>query len=196
VTEPEAQSPLSAEERDGIVTAVKSVFSRLRKLYTQISPTFVEYGFTPPSPGVLARELSEKIETAIIQHCETFSRGHDHCDLCRIGFDWEVKIAKGSGLTINQSKKVAGETYIVVNYTADVQVKKVWVLWHSDDAMFSARRSNTNARAARVGQAQEQIEVLYKASSGNAKPALAKVGKPKPAKAALPVKNSAKKLTA
>jgi hypothetical protein len=189
VTEQQAQPPLSPEERDAIVTAVKSVFSRVGKLYKQITPTFVEYGFKPPSPGVLARELSEKIEASIVQHCDTFARGQGHCDLSRNGFDWEVKIAKNSGLTINQCKHVAGETYIVVNYTNDGQVKKVWVLWRPDESMFSPRRDNANARAVRVRQAQSQIEVLYEAPK-KTKATLAAVGKATPAKASLGQQNS------
>ena len=189
VTEPQQQPPLTEQERDAIVTAVKSVFSRVGKLYGQITPAFIDYGFKPPSPGVLARELSEKIEASIVQHCGTFSGGHGHCDLCRNGFDWEVKIAKNSGLTINQCKQVAGETYIVVNYTSDGQVKKIWVLWRPDDTMFSPRRGNANARAVRVSQAQSQIEVLYEAPKKIAGK-LATIGKPQPAKAALAQKKA------
>lgn len=38
-----------------------SVFRKLDKLYAEIVPRFQEYGFRPPSAGVVARELSEKI---------------------------------------------------------------------------------------------------------------------------------------
>ena len=50
--------------------------------------------------------------------------------------DWtarEVKICKDSGLTINQSKVIKGENYIVVNYKANSIVKSVWVLWEAQD---------------------------------------------------------------
>src|SRR5436189_1437863 len=82
-------------------------------------PIFDDFGFTPPSAGVIARDLSEKIEKAIIQHCESFTKGNGHCDLCRFDQDWEVKICKDSGLTINQSKVINGDSYIVVNYKAN-----------------------------------------------------------------------------
>jgi hypothetical protein len=179
------QAPLTDEERDGIVVAVKSAFSRLKNLYKRITPAFEDYGFTPPSPGVLARDLSERIEKSIVQHCESFSRGEGHSDLSRAGCEWEVKIAKGFGLTINQSKQVAGETYIVVNYTADIQVTKVWVLWRSEDSMFSPRKPNTNARALLSRVAEPNIEVLFCAPSTRNPSTLDALGKPKSAKANL-----------
>ena len=40
----------------------------------------------------MARDLSEKIETSIVQHCESFAHGTGHSDLSRFGADWEVKI--------------------------------------------------------------------------------------------------------
>jgi hypothetical protein len=57
-------------------------------------PVFESYGFTPPSAGVIARDLSEKIEASIIQHCDSFTKGNGHCDLCRFDADWEVKICQ------------------------------------------------------------------------------------------------------
>ncbi len=179
------QPALTDEERDGIVLAVKSAFSRLKNLYKKITPAFVEYGFTPPSPGVLARDLSERIEKSIIQHCESFSRGEKHCDLSRAGCDWEVKIAKGSGLTINQSKQISGETYIVVNYTADIQVTKIWILWRAADPMFSQRKPNTNARALLLGIADSSIENLFSTPANKRSSGLEQVGKLKSAKANL-----------
>ena len=74
--------------------AVKSVFRKLKNLYSKIVPYFPAYGFTPLSAGVIARDLSEKIETAIIQHCDSFTEGTGHCDLCRLDQDWEVKICR------------------------------------------------------------------------------------------------------
>ena len=38
---------------------------KLKNLYSQIIPIFNEYGFKPPSAGVIARDLSEKIELSI-----------------------------------------------------------------------------------------------------------------------------------
>ena len=100
-------------------------------------PIFENYGFKPPSPGVVARDLSEKIETSIVQHCPSFSKGPKHCDLSRGGCEWEVKVCKDSGLTINQSKQIAGENYIVVNYRTQTQVARIWILWNATDELFS-----------------------------------------------------------
>jgi hypothetical protein len=77
------REPLTAEEIAGIVLAVKSAFLKLRNLYDKITPVFDEYGFRAHSAGVVARGLSEKIETSIIQHCRTFTRGLKHADLAR-----------------------------------------------------------------------------------------------------------------
>lgn len=159
------EPPLTDEERDGITLAVQSAFKKLKNLYAAIAPIFQSYGFTAPSPGVIARDLSEKIEASIIQHCASFSKGLGHCDLCRGGEDWEVKIAKKSGLTINQSKQIAGENYIVVNYRANSQVTRIFVLWAATDACFSERRSNTNARSLIMAIAAQKIEILYEAPS-------------------------------
>jgi len=155
--------PLSVEEIDGIVLAVKSAFLKLKNLYDQITPIFDEYGFRPPSAGVVARDLSEKIEISIIQHCRSFSRGLGHDDLARIGKSWEVKICKKSGLTINQSKIVNGENYIVVNYSDNSLVKKIWVLWDAQDHFFSAKRTNSNARTADFKQAGAHVQIIYRA---------------------------------
>src|SRR5207237_9870413 len=130
------RAQLTPAEREGIVLAVNSAFRKLNNLYARIVPIFEDFGFTPPSAGVIARDLSEKIEKAIIQHCESFTKGVGHCDLCRFDQDWEVKICKDSGLTINQSKVIDGENYIVVNYKANSLVKSVWVLWEAKDRSF------------------------------------------------------------
>ena len=158
------RTPLTPDEREGIVLAVNSAFRKLKNLYAKIVPIFEDFGFTPPSAGVIARDLSEKIEKAIIQHCESFSKGNGHCDLARGGEEWEVKICKDSGLTINQSKVIAGENYIVVNYKADSLVKSVWVLWDAQDAFFSPRMKNSNARGLNRGAAGANIEVIFEAS--------------------------------
>lgn len=153
--------PLSQDEKTGLTVAVQSVFRKLDNLYREIVPRFQEYGFKPPSAGVVARDLSEKIEDSIRQHCTTFDRGPGHVDLQRNGEQWEVKICKDSGLTINQSKRVAGENYIVINYRSPSHVKSVWVLWRAEDAFFSERKPNTNARAMRRQAAEANIEVIY-----------------------------------
>ena len=162
------QLPLDAEERNGIVLAVQSAFVKLRNLYRDITPIFEGYGFAPPSAGVIARDLSEKIETSIVQHCSSFTKGKPPFDLCRDGRDWEVKICKDSGLTINQSKAVGNETYIVVNYKATSQVIRVWVLWSAKDELFSDRKSSSNARAMRMSLAESHMEVLYQAPKASA----------------------------
>jgi hypothetical protein len=152
---------LTEDEREGIRLAVHSAFRKLKNLYTKIVPIFQSYGFTPPSAGVIARDLSEKIEASIIQHCESFTKGTGHCDLCRLGEDWEVKICKDSGLTINQSKVIKGETYIVVNYKANSVVTKIWILWNAQDRFFSPRKSNTNARSLNIHDAASNVEVIF-----------------------------------
>src|SRR5438132_12927956 len=90
------RTPLTADEREGIVLAVNSAFRKLKNLYAKVVPIFEDYGFTPPSAGVIARDLSEKIEKAIVQHCESFTEGDGHCDLARHGAEWELKICKDS----------------------------------------------------------------------------------------------------
>src|SRR5687767_9579116 len=157
------RTPLTADERDGIVLAVSSAFRKLKNLYAKVVPIFEDFGFTPPSAGVIARDLSEKIEKAIIQHCESFSKGTGHCDLCRFDQDWEVKICKGSGLTINQSKVIKGENYVVVNYKANSNVSRVWILWNAQDRFFSVRTPNSNARSLDREAAAANVEVIYEA---------------------------------
>jgi hypothetical protein len=152
--------PLTDDEREGILLAVRSAFRKLKNLYERILPEFVEFGFRPPSAGVVARDLSEKIESSIVQHCNTFQRGEKHADLGRNGKAWEVKICKGTGLTINQSKVVAGENYIVVNYAANSVVTGIWVLWEAKDGFFSQRKANSNARTVDITAAGDHVEVI------------------------------------
>jgi hypothetical protein len=160
------QFPLTDEEREGILIAVHSAFKRLKNLYVKIHPIFVDYGFKPPSPGVVARDLSEKIETSIVQHCDSFQRGVRPADLQRHGKAWEVKICKGTALTINQSKVIAGENYIVVNYRGnDVSVAALWILWDARDAFFSQRLPNSNARRIDVAAAGDHVEFIIERSS-------------------------------
>jgi hypothetical protein len=157
------RTPLTDNEREAIVVAVKSAFLKLKNLYDKILPIFDSYGFRAPSAGVIARDLSEKIEAEIVRCCNTFERGIGHCDLRRLGTDWEVKICKDSGLTINQSKVVNGENYIVVNYKANSVVKSVWVLWEAQDRFFSPRLRNSNARSIIREAAKDHIELIYEA---------------------------------
>jgi len=152
---------LTVDERDGVILAVSSAFRKLKNLYAKVVPIFEDFGFTPPSAGVIARDLSEKIEKAIIQHCESFTKGNRHSDLCRFGQDWEVKICKDSGLTINQSKVINGENYIVVNYKANSIVKSIWVLWEAQDKFFSPRLKNSNARNINREAAHDHIEIIF-----------------------------------
>ncbi len=49
-------TPLTDDEREEIVLAAKSVFKKLKNLYEEITPAFEEYGFKPPSAGVIARD--------------------------------------------------------------------------------------------------------------------------------------------
>jgi len=146
------------------VLAVTSAFRKLKNLYAKIVPIFEDYGFKPPSAGVVARDLSEKIEKASSQHCDSFIKGTSHCDWCRFDQDWEVKICKDSGLTINQSKVINGENYIVVNYKQNSLVKSVWVLWETHDSFFSPRLRNSNARSLNRETASRNIEVIHEAA--------------------------------
>lgn len=174
---------LTAEEREGIVLAAKSAFTKLKNLYQEITPIVQKYGFTVPSAGVIARDLSERIEVSIVQHCATFSKGEGHCDLARGGAQWEVKIKRDSGLTINQSKTVNGENYIVINYKAQTKVTRIFVLWESKDEFFSPRKANTNARSLRTNLAGSNIELLFSLSPSQS--TLSLIGKARPAKAAV-----------
>ena len=157
------REPLTEEEIEGIVLAVKSAFLKLKNLYDKITPVFDEYGFRAPSAGVVARDLSEKIETSIIQHCRTFARGLRHADLARFNKRWEVKICKDSGLTINQSSVIDSENYIVINYQNNSRVKKIWILWAAEDRFFSPKRANSNARTIDMNTARSQMQVIYHA---------------------------------
>lgn len=65
-------------------------------------------------------------------------------------------------MTINQSKPIRGENYIVVNYKANSLVKSIWVLWKAQDDFFSAKRPNANARTLDMQRANSNIEILYK----------------------------------
>lgn len=155
------KDPLTLEEIEGIVLAVKSAFLKLKNLYSQIVPIFNEYGFKPPSAGVIARDLSEKIETSIIQHCRTFSKGIRFNDLARFNKRWEVKICKNSGLTINQSAVINKENYIVINYKDNSTIKSIWILWEAEDQFFSERRKNSNARSLEKSNARHNIQEIY-----------------------------------
>lgn len=151
---------LSTEEMAGIITAIYSVFLRLRNFHEDIKPLSQKYGLTLQGPGLIARDLSEQIEVAIRQHCLSFAKGRDHCDLARGDENWEVKVCRDSGLTINQSTAVEGKNYIVTNYLSTGQITRIWVLWNAADVFFSPRRANSNARALRLAKARPNIQML------------------------------------
>ena len=131
------RSPLTLEEIEGIVLAVNSAFRKLKNLYAKIVPVFEDFGFTAAIGwGHRTGSLREDREGDHPALRVVYARADGHCDLCRFDQDWEVKICKDSGLTINQSKVIDGENYIVVNYRANSQVKRVWVLWEAQDASF------------------------------------------------------------
>jgi hypothetical protein len=50
-----------------------------------------------------------------------------------------------------------------VNYKANSQVTRIWILWNAQDGFFSPRRRNTNARTVDQEAAREHIEVIYPA---------------------------------
>ena len=152
---------LTDDERDGITLAVKSAFRTLKNPVEATVPIFEDFGCTPPSAGLVTRDLSEKIEKAIVQYCASFRKGKGHCDLQRLGDEWEVKLCKDGGLTISQSETIAGENYIVVNYKADTVVKRIWVLWGVKDEWFSPKAAHSNARALRVEGAAAHIETIF-----------------------------------
>jgi hypothetical protein len=187
--------PLTPDECDGIVTACKSVFVKLKNAHAAIAPIMESFGFRLSSPSVIARDLSEKVEVAIVQHCtSSFSKGKGHSDLARMGEPWEVKVCQKHGLTINQSKAVNGEQYIVVNYEAGGHITRIWVLWNAEDAWFSPRRSNTNARSLRIALAKPHIESLYQVDrkTRDQQTRLAQVPKPHALKTTLPSKSRTK----
>ena len=76
-----------------------------------------------------------------------------------------MKICKDSGLTINQSKVIKGENYIVVNYKANSIVKSIWILWNAEDRFFSPRLKNSNARSLSRENAASNIEVIFEPKS-------------------------------
>ena len=51
--------PLTDEEKEGIILAVKSAFLKLKNLYDKITPVFDEYGFKAPWPEELLQSLHE-----------------------------------------------------------------------------------------------------------------------------------------
>lgn len=157
---PKSYGNISEIEKKGIIIAVESAFMKLKNLYEAITPIYQEYGFKPPSAGVIARDLSEKIESSIIQHCKTFNKGLGHNDLSRGRERWEVKICKNNGLSINQSSIIEGENYIVVNYHKDTEIKSIWILWEAQDGFFSERKRNANIRYLLKDKSRSNIQIL------------------------------------
>ena len=156
-------NPLSALEKKAIVIAVESAFMKLKNLYEKITPIFDEYGFKAPSAGVIARDLAEKIETSIIQHCKTFHSGMGYADLARGKERWEVKICKKTGLAINQSSVIQGENYIVVNYHRETEIRRIFVLWEARDEFFSERKRNANIRHLLTEKARSHMQIILQA---------------------------------
>lgn len=176
---PALQRALTAEERAAIVLAVQSTFSRLRELHQRVQPMFETAGFEPASATAMVHDLPQTIEQAILQHCPSFSRQPGR-PLQRDGRDFEIRVAKDSGLTIARSKIVDGENYLVVNYRENAQVAGVWVLWDARDHYFSSKRSNSHARTLLMQLSASQIEVLQfspRMVAAHARPAsMAKAG--------------------
>jgi hypothetical protein len=156
-------TPLQVCESEAICVAVRSAFHKLGNLYRQVAPIYLRYGLTVPSPGVMARNLSEEIEIAIAQHCTAFHKPDTHHDLERLDEKWEVKICQRNGLTINQSATIAGEHYIVVNYKkATISPTRIWILWGARDDWFTPRRANANARTVSFNATpRDAIQVIY-----------------------------------
>jgi hypothetical protein len=152
---------LTSAERRGVIVAAESAFLKLANLYEELLPIFARYGFKPQSAGVVSRDVSEKIEEQIILHCKSFTRGDGFADLARHGQQWEVKICKGNGLTINQNAQISGENYIVVNYANYSSLRRVWVLWEAEDRFFTPRRPHLNLRTIIAPAAAPNIEVIY-----------------------------------
>ena len=160
-----ARISLTPAERRAIIAAAESTFLKLSNLYLEVLPIFQRYGFKPPSAGVVSRDTSEQIEEQITLHCSTFSRGEGFADLARYGERWEVKICKGRRLTINQSARINGENYIVVNYSSFSNLRRIWILWAARDEFFTARKGNLNLRTVIVDAAQENAEVIHEVST-------------------------------
>ena len=88
------REPLTPKELRAIEVAAESAFMKLANLYESIVPAFEAQGFTPPSAGVVARDLSEKIETSIRQHARTLQKGSASAISARFNKQWEVKVCR------------------------------------------------------------------------------------------------------
>ena len=76
-----------------------------------------------------------------------------------------MKICKGSGLTINQSKRVDGENYIVINYRSPSDVKKhLGLVARGGRILFPTEVEHERAKAAPARLLLRIIEVIYKAA--------------------------------
>jgi hypothetical protein len=58
------RTPPNSDEREGIVLAVSSAFRKLKNLYSKIEPIFEDFGFTPPSAGVI-QELDRILRSSL-----------------------------------------------------------------------------------------------------------------------------------
>ncbi len=94
-------------------------------------------------------------------HCSTFTKGAGFADLARHGQQWEVKICKGRGLTINGSARINGENYIVVNYSKPSNLRRVWILWTAEDRFFTPRKEHLQLRTILADVASANIEIVF-----------------------------------
>ena len=166
----DTRQQLTPTERRALIVAAESAFLKRANLYAESLPIFTRYGFKPQSASVISRDVSEKIEEQIIQHCNTFTRGAGFADLARNGQQWEVKICKGNGLTINQNAQINGENYIVVNYSNYSTLRRVWVLWQAEDRFFTPRKPNLNLRTIIADVAAPNVEVIFDTTPTHAAP--------------------------
>jgi hypothetical protein len=72
--------------------------------------------------------------------------------------------AKALGRRVVNSRRPTSRcpepNYIVVNYTSDSQIKRIWILWQAHDGFFSPIRRNSNARTLNRAAAADNIEVI------------------------------------
>lgn len=154
---------LTYNEKENLITSVKKVFTGLKKVHELSDPIYIKEGFKPPSFAVIARDISEKIESSIIDNCQCFEIGKGYNDLNKSGERWEVKVSKHPKyLTINQSSVVNGENYFCVNYNNGFVIKRIFILWNAQDHFFSERVRNRNSRTLKMKDSIDNIEIIYK----------------------------------
>lgn len=164
------QRALTNDERVGVVLAVRSVFAALRNLYDEVEPIFERHGFTAPSTPLIARELAAKIAAALPVQCASFTTSVAGQALQRDGRTWQVHVTKDGDLNVNHAKAPAGENYVVVDYRANAELTRIWILWDAQDHLFSPKRARSSARALIASIARPRVEVLYEAAPAPARP--------------------------